>query len=214
MAFFLVFWPAIVEGKHYGNRINHEQLAIQLNAYVPESPDDPRPLLAKAPEMLHPDYELLYQPSSRAIQSALRNGRLPLQNPHRILGTPLWGSPVADPANPLSLALLFLTPEQTHLLKLYVYFLLSFAGIFLTCTQVFECRTLPALAGACIYVLNPFMYYGYHWTALIGVVSLVPLVFYAVHTFLTKPSWWYLALIQGLIAWMLLINQIQTNTET
>ena len=86
--------------------------------------------------MLHPDYHLLYEPANIEIQKALRNGRIPLYNPHRILATPMWGSPVADPANPLSLLLLFFSTDATHLIKLYIYMLIAFAGVYFCATSI------------------------------------------------------------------------------
>lgn len=204
--FLLIFWPAIWGGKMYGNRPNQEKLATELNSYS-VSPNSS--LLARMPEMLHPDYELLYQPTNKEIQKAFRNGRLPLYNPHRLLGTVLWGSPVADAANPLSVFLLFFSPERVHLLKIYVYILLAFIGVYLCATLISNAAPIPALIGASVYVLNPFMYYMYHWVGLLGVVSLVPLLFCLTHLCLVRPRFLFLALVQILFAWMLLINQVQ-----
>ncbi len=134
--FVLIFWPAIGGGKTYGNRPNQQKLGIELNSYYSNLPPQ-APLFARVPELLHPDYELLYQPSAREIQKAFRNGRLPLYNPHRLLGTLLWGSPVADVANPLSLLLLFCSTEHVHLIKIYVYTVLAFLGVYFSATLVF-----------------------------------------------------------------------------
>jgi hypothetical protein len=206
--FALIFWPAIGGGKVYGNRTNQEKLATELNDYY-RNLAPKAALFAREPEMIHPDYELLYQPSNREVQRAFQSGRLPLYNPHRLLGTVLWGSPVTDAANPLSLLLLFFSPEHVHLIKIYLYTLFAFLGVYLCTTIVFNADPIPALIGASVYVLNPFMYYMYHWAALYGVVSLVPLLFCLVHLCLVRPRFLFLALVQVVLAWIIVINQLQ-----
>jgi hypothetical protein len=206
--FFLIFHPALIGKKIYGNRTNQEKLATDLDRYSANlSPT--APLFAQYPEMLHPDYHLLYEPSNQEIQKAYRNGRLPLYNPHRLLGTALWGSPVADPANPLSLLLLWFSTDTVHLIKLYLYTLIAFAGVYWCGISILDAQHVPALTGATIYILNPFMYYMYHWAGLCRVMALVPAIFCVVHLFLMRPRFLYLALLEVLVAWVLVINQLQ-----
>jgi hypothetical protein len=208
--FLIIFWPAIFEGKVYGNLPNQQKLSIELENYK-VAVDVPRdaPLGERLPQILHPDYHLLYEPANREIQNAFRHGRLPLYNPHRLLGTPLWGSPVADPANPLDLLLLFLSTNAVQLIKLYLYTLIGFAGTYWAAVAVFDSRRVPALTGASMYVLSPFAYYMYHWSNIYGVMALVPAIFCAAHLYLTGPRFRYLALLQFLTAWALVINQVQ-----
>src|SRR5579871_1164736 len=206
--FGLIFWPAIAGGKEYGNRANQEKLAVSLNDYNKDLPPQ-APLLARKPEMLHPDYYLLYEPANKEIQKAFRSGRLPLYNSHRILATPLWGSPVADAANPLSLLLLVFSTSAVHLIKLYVYTLVAFAGVYLCATVILNADPIPAMIGASIYLLNPFMYYMYHWANLYGVMAVVPSLLCVIHLCLVRPRMLVFATLQGLVAWVLLINQLQ-----
>lgn len=206
--FFLIFRPALIGGKMYGNLPDQEKLALDPGNYDSGITTD-TPLFTREPEMIHPDYHLLYEPAAKEIQNAFREGRLPLYNPHRLLGTALWGSPVADPANPLSLLLLFFSTGAVHLIKLYIYSLLAFAGVYWCATSILGARPVPALVGASLYLLNPFMYYMYHWAQIYGVMALAPVILYVLHRYLIRPRFFDLVWIEALVAWVLLINQLQ-----
>ncbi len=53
------------------------------------------------------------------------------------------------------------------------------------------------------------MYYMYNWASLYGVVSLVPALFCLVHLCLVRPLFWWYALAEILLAWIILVNQLQ-----
>ena len=184
--FVIIFRNALFAGKTYGNRLNQQQLAIELGSYYSHLAPD-APLFTRKPEILHPDYHLLYEPAALEVQKAFQNGRLPLYNPHRLLGTPLWGSPVVDAANPLSLLLICFSPDRVHLIKIFIYTIVSFTGVYFCAISIFDATPVPAAIGASLYLLNPFMYYMYHWAELYGVVALVPALFCVIHVCLTCP---------------------------
>ena len=205
--FVIVFWPAIGRHLTYGNFVNQRQLAVDLNRYGSE-PSSAQ-LSARQPELLHPDYHLLYEPAAEAIQRAYRSWRIPLYNDRRMFGTQIWGSPVADPANPLTLLLIFLSTDTVHLVKIYVYTLVAFWGVFACCTRIVKAGLIAALVAASMYVLNPFEYYFYHWSSIYGVTAILPAILLAMHLYLLRPSFPRFASLEILTGWVLVINQLQ-----
>jgi hypothetical protein len=131
-------------------------------------------------------YQRVY-PSFSYGFARLREGALPLWNPHQLCGTPFLANPATGLFQPLNAIFLAMAPERA--MAAHAFLGLALAGAcFLLCARALGAHTLPALIGGLAFVFSGAGAAAMSRPEVLGTLAWSPLLYWALIGLVRRPD--------------------------
>ena len=158
------------------------------------------------------DVQVQFHPWAVFWADAMEGGRVPLWNPHILGGAPFVGNPQIWIFYPSSLLLLLLSPVAAIALSTWLHLWLGGALFYAWLRRAnFDLPPLPALLGACVWMLCGFFVAKTQFLNMLQSLAWVPAILWASQALAARPNARATLILGALLALQLLAGHAQIS---